>query len=57
MNSKLFSRLYSTVAVPRVCIVGAGPAGYYAAMHITKKLPAVQIDMIEKLPVPFGLIR
>ncbi|XP_026764004.1 NADPH:adrenodoxin oxidoreductase, mitochondrial isoform X2 [Galleria mellonella] len=43
--------------IPRVCIVGAGPAGFYAAMHITKNLPAVNVDIIEKLPVPFGLIR
>lgn len=40
-----------------VCIVGAGPAGFYAAMHITKNVPNITIDIIEKLPVPFGLIR
>lgn len=41
----------------KVCVVGAGPAGFYAAMHLTKQLPNVNIDIIEKLPVPFGLIR
>ncbi|XP_059049222.1 NADPH:adrenodoxin oxidoreductase, mitochondrial [Achroia grisella] len=43
--------------IPRVCIVGAGPAGFYAAMHLTKYLKTVNVDIIEKLPVPFGLIR
>lgn len=55
---KLFPRAFSTSAnIPRVCIVGAGPAGFYAAMHLTKNLTNVNIDIIEKLPVPFGLIR
>nr|XP_021183078.2 NADPH:adrenodoxin oxidoreductase, mitochondrial [Helicoverpa armigera] len=42
---------------PQICVVGAGPAGFYAAMHITKKIDSVNIDILEKLPVPFGLIR
>lgn len=53
------ARMLSTVpkVLPRVCIVGAGPAGFYAAMHLTKNLDNVNIDIIEKLPVPYGLIR
>lgn len=55
---KTAKRLLSTFKyIPRVCIVGAGPAGFYAAMHLKKKLNAVEIDIIEKLPVPFGLVR
>ncbi|XP_053601663.1 NADPH:adrenodoxin oxidoreductase, mitochondrial [Plodia interpunctella] len=55
---KLLCRTFTTsTRVPQVCIVGAGPAGFYAAMHLTKNLPQVKIDIIEKLPVPFGLIR
>lgn len=51
-------RLISTLKdIPRVCVVGAGPAGFYAAMHLKKKLSSVEIDIIEKLPVPFGLVR
>lgn len=42
---------------PVVCIVGAGPAGFYAAQHIVKTLPNACIDMIDKSPVPFGLVR
>lgn len=41
----------------QVCIVGGGPAGFYAAQHIVKALPNCQIDVIERLPVPFGLVR
>lgn len=42
---------------PRICVIGAGPAGFYASQHILKTLPTARIDIIEKLPVPFGLVR
>ncbi len=41
----------------RVCIIGSGPAGCYVAEHLLKLLPDARIDVLEKLPVPFGLIR
>ncbi len=42
----------------RVAIVGAGPAGFYAAEHLFKqKSVVVQIDMFDRLPTPFGLVR
>lgn len=41
----------------RICVVGAGPAGFYASQYIAKHLPNSRIDIIEKLPVPFGLVR
>ena len=41
-----------------VAIVGSGPAGYYAAEACQKQFgDAVRIDIIDRLPVPFGLIR
>lgn len=41
-----------------VAIVGSGPAGYYTAEALQKLLgDAVRIDIIDRLPVPFGLIR
>lgn len=43
--------------VPQVCIVGSGPAGFYTAQQILKSHPAAQVDMYEKLPTPFGLVR
>ncbi|XP_045502365.1 NADPH:adrenodoxin oxidoreductase, mitochondrial [Colias croceus] len=50
-------QLCSTSHVPHVCVVGAGPAGFYAAMHLAKNINSIKIDIIEKLPVPFGLVR
>jgi len=44
-------------SIPQIAVVGAGPAGFYAAQHISKALPDSTIDIYEKLPVPFGLVR
>lgn len=41
----------------KVCVVGAGPAGFYAAQHLIKCFNPLQIDVYERLPVPFGLVR
>ncbi|KAI9040800.1 NADPH-adrenodoxin reductase [Aspergillus affinis] len=41
----------------RVAIVGSGPAGFYAAYRLLGKVDNAVIDMYEKLPVPFGLVR
>jgi ferredoxin/flavodoxin---NADP+ reductase len=42
----------------RVAIVGAGPTGFYAAEQLFKqKQYRVQVDMFERLPIPFGLVR
>lgn len=42
----------------RVAIVGAGPTGFYAAEHLFKRKDlAVEIDMFDRLPTPFGLVR
>src|SRR5262245_59009515 len=42
----------------RVAIVGAGPAGYYAADHLLKQEGVVvEVDMIDRLPTPYGLVR
>jgi ferredoxin--NADP+ reductase len=41
-----------------VAIIGSGPAGYYTAEALQKLYGEdVQIDMIDRLPVPYGLIR
>lgn len=42
---------------PKICVVGAGPAGFYATQHLVKNIPNVRVDILEKLPVPFGLVR
>lgn len=41
----------------RVAIIGAGPAGTYAADILSKSDVDVSIDIIERLPAPFGLVR
>jgi ferredoxin--NADP+ reductase len=41
----------------RVAIVGSGPSGFYAADALLKSDYMVHVDMLEKLPVPFGLVR
>ena len=40
-----------------IAIIGSGPAGCYLADHLLRLLPNASIDVIERLPVPFGLIR
>lgn len=42
---------------PRCAVIGSGPAGFYTAYRIFKKVPKAKIDMYESLPVPFGLVR
>jgi ferredoxin--NADP+ reductase len=42
----------------RVAIIGSGPTGFYAADHLLKQGGlVVQIDMFDRLPTPFGLVR
>ncbi|XP_050776805.1 NADPH:adrenodoxin oxidoreductase, mitochondrial isoform X3 [Gopherus flavomarginatus] len=53
-----FSRLLSTAALaPQICVVGSGPAGFYTAQHLLKHHRLARVDIYEKLPVPFGLVR
>ncbi|XP_040923010.1 NADPH:adrenodoxin oxidoreductase, mitochondrial [Toxotes jaculatrix] len=42
---------------PKVCVVGSGPAGFYTAQHLLKARQDVEVDIYERLPVPFGLVR
>src|SRR5918911_655683 len=41
-----------------VAIVGSGPAGFYAADALLKSEdPRVEVDVIDRLPTPWGLVR
>jgi ferredoxin--NADP+ reductase len=40
-----------------VAVVGAGPAGIYTADIIKQRVPRSRVDLFERLPTPFGLIR
>ena len=42
----------------RVAIIGSGPTGFYTADHLFRKKDLViEVDMYDRLPTPFGLVR
>jgi ferredoxin--NADP+ reductase len=42
----------------RIAVIGSGPAGFYAAGHLLKDpSERIEVDMIERLPTPWGLVR
>ncbi|HET9244057.1 MAG TPA: FAD-dependent oxidoreductase [Gaiella sp.] len=42
----------------RVAVVGSGPAGFYAASALlASDDPRAEVDMVERLPTPWGLVR
>lgn len=41
----------------RVALVGSGPSGFYAAEALLKCGRSVSVDMFERLPAPYGLVR
>jgi ferredoxin/flavodoxin---NADP+ reductase len=46
----------------RIAVVGSGPAGFYAAGHLLKQgaggdSVGFEVDMLERLPTPWGLVR
>lgn len=54
------SRNGSSTAAPkplRLAIIGSGPAGFYTAHRLMKHVQDAVVDMYEKLPVPYGLVR
>jgi len=42
----------------RIAVIGSGPAGFYAAGHLLKESSErVEVDILERLPTPWGLVR
>jgi len=42
----------------RVAVVGSGPAGFYAAEHLLRQEEIdFEVDVFDRLPTPFGLVR
>jgi len=41
----------------RIAIVGAGPAGCFTAQALRRALPGCALDVLDDLPVPYGLVR
>ncbi|KAA8542516.1 hypothetical protein F0562_023668 [Nyssa sinensis] len=53
--SRSFSSLSSNPLL--VCVVGSGPAGFYTAEKMLKAHQGAEVDIIDRLPTPFGLVR
>ncbi|MBN1869809.1 MAG: FAD-dependent oxidoreductase [Candidatus Omnitrophica bacterium] len=41
----------------RIAIIGSGPSGFYAAHPLLKSGLKVKVDMYDRLPAPYGLVR
>ncbi len=41
----------------KIAIIGSGPSAFYAAQALFKSEVDIKVDMFEKLPTPFGLLR
>ena len=41
----------------RVAVIGAGPAGIYASDILTSEYEAARVDLFDRLPAPYGLVR
>lgn len=68
--ARLFSKYKGTVLIANgshsqllfdmpvnVAVVGSGPAGCYLAQTLRKSLPDSELTILDKLPVPYGLVR
>ena len=38
-------------------MVGTGPSGFYTAKYLLRALDAIKVDLIDRLPTPYGLVR
>ncbi|CAL5444419.1 unnamed protein product [Camellia sinensis] len=56
---KLFSRSFASLpSTPlRVCIVGSGPAGFYTTEKMLKRHQGAEVDIVDRLLTPYGLVR
>eukprot|EP01041_Mallomonas_annulata_P002098 gene2098-4103_t len=54
---KLTRAIIRNVSNFRVCVVGSGPAGFYSAKYLIDSSPNIRVDIIDRLPTPFGLVR
>jgi NADPH-dependent glutamate synthase beta subunit-like oxidoreductase len=45
------------MAILHIAIIGSGPAGCYLAERLVREAPGCRIDIIDRLPTPYGLVR
>jgi len=43
--------------VLHVAVVGSGPSGVYTAQNLVQQDPEVRVDVLDRLPCPYGLVR
>lgn len=57
----IFRNLFAFSSIPEklltFAIVGGGPAGLYCAKKLLKNVENIKVDVFERMPIPFGLIR
>lgn len=39
------------------CVVGSGPSGFFAADALLRRVPDIRVDILDRLPTPYGLVR
>ncbi|MGM1029360.1 MAG: cytochrome P450 [Actinomycetota bacterium] len=42
---------------PRIAVVGSGPAGCFTAQALRRRFPRAELEVLDALPVPYGLVR
>lgn len=57
LRKRLRSSTSNSRNLHRVCVVGSGPAGFYATEELLKTKIDVRVDILERFPTPHGLIR
>ncbi|WP_181275725.1 cytochrome P450 [Brevibacterium oceani] len=44
-------------AGPKIAVIGSGPSGCFSAKEILRQVPGSSVDVYDRLPVPYGLLR
>jgi adrenodoxin-NADP+ reductase len=57
LTTRLLCRIPGRRCKHYVAIVGSGPSGFYSAKYLFEKHPCIHVDVYEKLPTPYGLVR
>src|SRR5690625_6785248 len=50
-------RLMNESSPFRAAVIGGGPAGFYTAESLIKSHSTAEVDIFDRLPTPYGLVR